>query len=389
MPVATDALTTRAKPFVLGIDIGGTKIEAALFPVINGKLGESIWKHSEPTLRAGDHSQEVVANHAQQVAKLISHAAANTIPLGGAIVSIGIGSPGRFDTEGKIKPKSNPMLGKSESDFDEVNLTARYRDALQLHGGPLPKLPIGLGNDASAMMAGTLETIRQSGAPLLRDAQGNKQGKTALAGKQVALFGIGTGVGHAIAKLDKHHRVERFITDGDAGSLVLPIDAEDRDFLLAAEKRLEAKTGSVEVLWFEDGAKVRAEDLFRGPMVAAMCGVNNGREIDLTNPQHQEALAFAGKYMARLALTIRTGKVEDVEPANCWTPAEQSEAAKTDIYLVGGGLGRSNAGMEIIRHAQAVVGDAVQFMQYSQGSEAVRAAASLAPATTVSRRVGR
>jgi hypothetical protein len=55
--------------------------------------------------------------------------------------------------------------------------------------------------------------------------------------------------------------------------------------------------------------------------------------------------------MERTLALIHGGKSEDVEPKNGWSAAEKAQAAKTTVYLVGGGMGASKLGEAIIAHA--------------------------------------
>jgi hypothetical protein len=194
-----------------------------------------------------------------------------------------------------------------------------------------------------------------------------------LYGRQVALLGIGTGLGHAIARIDDEERFT-FVTDGHASKLRLPVDAEDRLALASVQSQ-------VDVVICDDGT-VRAEDLVRGPVIAALSGVKDSREIDMGTSRHAAVLCFAGSYMARLMALIASGQSQDIVPANGWSAQDKKDAAQTDIYLIGGGVGASVLGERMILYAQAELERLgvhhIQIWQVTEEDSTARAAAILA-----------
>jgi len=230
------------------------------------------------------------------------------------------------------------------------------------------------------MLAGLIEGVSKNHLKGLANQTGEAVNKYSLPRKHVGLFGIGTGIGHAIAAVENDGSF-KFVTDGHASKLRLKVDDEDMPTLLAVKQRMEQKGDKEEILLFEDNT-VRAEDVFRGPVIDALAGVTNGREIDIENPTHKAALQFAGKYMARTVALIKTGVSEDVEPNNGWTNEDKQEAAKTSHYFVGGGMGSSPLGKHIIGYAakelEALGVNDIQLIQAPESS-AARAAAALIP----------
>ena len=330
---------------ILGIDIGGTKINAQLFSVINGRIAENaLWKEEQPTKKGKDA-------HAQQVASLIAAANSEAALRNASLVAVGIGSPGRFNETGAIKPGTNTNLENTPGEMDNVVLVDTYRQVIaqQMGASKLKNVPIFVQNDGSAMLAGLLDAIhskREGTDGKVVDQHGKLLRPTELAGKHVALFGIGTGIGHAIAKVQKDGSFD-FVTDGHASKLRLKIDESDWPMI----EKMKQNAGQDAVITFDDHT-ARAEDLFRGPMVNAMAGVEDGRDIHLDNPDHVAALRFAGKYMARTVALIKSGQSQDTVPANGWSERDKAEAAKTSIYLISGGMGNSPLGKEMIRYAK-------------------------------------
>ena len=101
----------------------------------------------------------------------------------------------------------------------------------------------------------------------------------------------------------------------------------------------------------------------------------------LASPHSGVVLAFAGKYMARTIALIRSASHEDIEPANGWTQAEKHEAARTQVYLIGGGMGASEVGSAIMRNAadalHALGIHDIALLRMGDGNISARAAAAM------------
>jgi hypothetical protein len=319
-----------SKAAILGMDVGGQSIRSALYHIEDASLSPvPFWEHREPTARG-------VEAHGQQMARIIILAAEQANPL----IAIGVGSPGRFDAEGKIKPGSNPNVGMAVHEFDGVNLADLYRTNLP---EAFRNIPLNVRNDADAMLAGMIHAIQQE---KLSSLSANE-----IEGRTLALFGLGTGLGHSIVKLDNTGGYQ-FVTDGHASKLRLPIDQEDIAFVLEAAAYATSLTGAEELVMLDEHT-IRAEDVCRSRMVNAMARVEHGSEIDITkHEQHREAIRISGKYLGRLMGMIHRRETEDIELANGWNEAEKAQAAETTLYLFGGGLGESPLGLQMIESAK-------------------------------------
>ena len=273
-------------------------------------------------------------------------------------------------------------MSLAAGEFNSANLKEHYQEALAMVSDRSAALPIIVGNDANAMLAGMLESLLKSGG-IVTDSKGRV---LKLYGKTIAVFGIGTGIGHAIVHLNISGEFH-FVTDGHASKLRIAVDAEDLTLLNAAKARLELQTGKEEVRLrgqaLRRAVEAQAEDLFRGPVICALADVQSGQEIVMHNPGHLTALRFAGKYMARTIASIKTGDPHDIDPAHEWSQEDKKQAAQTHIYLIGGGMGSSNLGPEIIRYAEdelSTLGIAdVSLIQVAGENFAVRAAATMVP----------
>lgn len=351
--------------FVLGVDIGGTTIKPALYLVgPDGLSDQPVWKEPVDT-------QLGVEAHREQMADIIATANRRAQEMGGEIVGIGIASPGRFK-DGVIKKGTNPNMGKdSVSDFDGVNLEEEYKAALWRKDQELLKIPMVVGNDGNAMLAGMVGDIMR------------EPGDLDLRGKRVGVLGIGTGLGHAIADVDASGEM-KFVTDGHASKLRIKVDDQDWPMVQEAIDKMNKPGKKPEIVYFEEDHSVRAEDLFRAPVLEKLTGAKSGADIRPDEPKHAAVLAFAGKYVGRLIKEIREGQGRDEQPDNAWTPEERADAAKTQVYLVGGGIGRGeNTGKAIIAHAEAELAASgindVQLVRIPGDNPATFAAAEMVP----------
>ncbi len=322
------------KQYVLGIDVGGTKVDPQIFLVEDGKVSErpflSMEKRTPPA--------RGVEGHAKEIAEIIAAAEQIISERGGELVAVGVGSPGRFGKDGRIKPGTNPNLGNSIGDFDGVNLQWEYLSRLSPE---MAHIPLVVGNDADAMLAGMLESIQADTAGGLVDQHGETLGRTSLKeGTYVGLLGLGTGLGHAISRMEKNGF--KFVTDGHASKLRVKVDEEDWKMVEHAKYLLNKPDAKPEIVALDDHT-VRAEDLMRGPVLNRLIEDGESRE---------KVLRFAGKYLARLIALIQSGQSHDVEPENGWSDEDKKLAVRTSVYLVGGGLGSSPSGKKIIDYAR-------------------------------------
>ncbi|XVN42612.1 MAG: hypothetical protein RCG15_08555 [Candidatus Rickettsia vulgarisii] len=149
-----------------------------------------------------------------------------------------------------------------------------------------------------------LEAVKNGANQDFINQNGTKIPRDNLYNKYIALLGIG----HTIAKIGTDGEL-KFITDGHASKLCIQVDSEDLPLLKVTKQRMEQISGKEEIVML-DNNKVRAEDLFRGPVINALANVNNGQDINLKLESHNQALRLAGKYMARTIALIKSGKSE-------------------------------------------------------------------------------
>lgn len=328
--------------FVLGIDIGGTSIKPILFALKDGKMSEETFALDLPE---GNETKVGKGAHLDQMEDIFASAKLAAEQHGGVLSGIGIGSPGRFDPiTGEIKKATNNNIGPNGS-LDGVSLRDEYLARLGDIG--LKDVAIKVDNDALAMRDGILSGIvnAEPNVTMLQTANEEARGKKELLGKQIALLGLGTGVGHSIARMKGTNDWET-ITDGHGVKALVTLDKVDQEVLKRAKKHLKPEHQP-------EGrdSKITGESLFKSPMYNAIVAAETqaGKSDKDANAS---AIAFTGKYMARNIAAIAAADVDDYVKDNEWSAKEKSEAAKTNVYIVSGGLGSSNDGLELMRVAQ-------------------------------------
>lgn len=363
------------KQFMLGIDVGGQTVKSGLYVVEGDSLANKAqWiDHVETAKGVDEHSLQIVG--------IIDKAVDLAKSLEGLIIGVGIATPGRFGIDGIIKPGTNPNVGRFVREFDGIHLRGEYVRVMQAKNPELLSIPFNVKNDGNAMLAGMIKSIQSKQRPDMYDHREKILKPHCIVGKYVGLIGLGTGLGHAIVHIDSEHRYH-FVTDGHASKLRITVDEDDLRLVVEAGEKLKAATGREELIICDDGT-VRAEDLYRSPMVNTMAGVDDGAQLDIVaNPRHLHAIQLAGKYLGRTMTVIHSGENSDIEPANGWSEEEKQLAAKTSIYLFGGGLGRSPLGLELIKYADEELQnhaiDTIRMVQIPDTNVATHAAAIMA-----------
>lgn len=375
--------------FILGIDIGGGHISAALY---RSDENRSIDKKNEWNINIVP--EKGLDNHINQIVDIISQAEQKAKNQDGILCGVGIASPGRFTKDGKIKSGTNTNLGNTPDEFDNIHLKEKYKEALGSYEN-LANLPLSVRNDGDVMLLGIIDSMTSlSNKEFKKSFPVSK--KEFFQKPQIGSLTIGTGVGNAF------YRFHRFVTDGHASKILLEIDDVDLNLFFKTIEIIENKTKKQEVFFkkitctpdidqpdidhnkITYDTSIRVEDLFRGPIINALANVEHGKDIDPNNTNHQKALEFAGKYIARLIQKIKTGKSEDINKENGWTDIEKNQAAKTSAYVIGGGVGCSETlGPKIIEYTYKELKDLeinnITLIQDKSKNTATYAAAKLVP----------
>lgn len=365
------ANTYNRKQYVLGMDIGGQSIRAQLF-LREGDSVSTVGQDARPPemltnvlqedgspifKENGDPEQKIVTkkgrdNLTGQMWEVVEHAYYLAQTQGGTLEAVGIGMPGRFDKRGMIKAGTASNLENRELDDDQLlSQFVPLREFTKvLKNTPAKDVAMVVDNDGDAMLSGIVEHLKHcKSQDLPKDQEGAVFRPDALR-DQTALFGIGTGVGHAIVKMVKEH--PQFITDGHASKLLIEVDEADKPLLEKAKTYLAKHEPNHQIIATADG-RVQAECLFNDCTIRAIAGVAHASRMDSDGSAlHKDALEFAGKYMARTIAAIASGQNEDINPENGWSAEDKAAAANTKNYIIGGGLGSSALGGEIIYAAK-------------------------------------
>ncbi len=146
MPSADPGSTVPPSRAAIGVDLGGTKIEAAVLD----EDGRSLWRERMPT-PAGDYRATL-----QCIAALVARAEQGT---GRSGCSIGIGGPGTLGTDGRIRNANSTCLnGQPLADDLAILLDRPVRVANDANCLALSEATDGAGAGASLVFAVILGT---------------------------------------------------------------------------------------------------------------------------------------------------------------------------------------------------------------------------------------
>lgn len=366
---------TRIKPSkeaVLGIDIGGTSIKWAVYPLINGKMGEeAIEKGKIPTKESPTDKAVPLEKHVSDVAALIRDAGVAANKRGYSVVSTGIASPGKFidDENGgkKIEPGSSPNMG---AEFDNANLQQRIEAQLKEMN---IDMPIAVMNDAAAQQLGIIEALlKQEGM------------KEKLLGKTVGFMGLGTGLGGSFATISKEGKVEQ-ITDGHLSDLMVKLSPADSEIVVQNNGYCDSGNQ------FElnaDNSRVKGDDMLSAKAVNRFTGLDMSSfakpAAASTVATYGERLAVMGHSIAQIAKQVQEGDITKQHDYQTWPEKDVDAARDTSVWLLSGGLmENANLGPKFLHdaehHAQTLGVEGVEFLRAPVQQAAERAAAAAAP----------
>lgn len=326
---------------IVGIDIGGSHIKFSVYEINNNSQLEKNPIYTKDTSDA--EMKKDLDSHTSQIVKAIFNLTEKN-----TILAVGIGSPGRFNQENKIKPGTNTNFGNTTDEFDNINLQKLYSEELQKKYGL--SIPIYVENDGDVMLRGIIDAFMDLGDEKFEELFGFS--KYEFTKKTISSFTIGTGVGNSYFNY-KNGILQR-INDGHASKILIPLDTTDLELFTNAWQRIEEDEIKQEIFTRDLDTKcniqIRAEDLMRGPVIAALCRVKDCKDIELNNTEHLKALKFVAKYMAHLIIKINIGDPEDIKKENGWSQLEKDLASKAEIYFIGGGVGKSEIGKKITEY---------------------------------------
>ena len=333
------------QPFVIGVDIGGTKIKAGAVAVGHD--------HDEVAVRiiASRHVAtpraepaafyDAVAALVGEVRRGVSEAHQRFLPL------VAVAHPGRFLSDGRLARGTTPNLGTSPGQFDGLCPARELERRLQC--------PVIAENDAVAQMRFGVDALLRE--PAVRPH---------LLGETVVYLGPGTGMGGGVAHVGTDGAVTT-LTDGHLFDMQVP--------------------------GVGDGT-LTAEEIFTGPAIARRVAEANaglahpidpprgGRldeilaEPDAPAEHRATAESIADEYGGILACLIRAiyhGTIVKVrldaapggrlirhvdEPDRAWSAADREAVRGVRRFLFGGFIGCSSRlgarirrrALELLRH---------------------------------------
>lgn len=335
----------QAKTAIVGVDVGGTKMEVAVYPFVNGKIvPEPIAKFRVPVEEKGEEGLRNAMNdvYARSQEAVPDH----------DIVGVGLGSPGRpVAKEGASEhafvaaPGSAANLEKFKGEFDNVDIQPIFQADIDV--------PVRMNNDAIVQMLAMLDDVLKS------------EGKTKFYGEKVAYIGMGTGEGGGFAEVDRQGNVTVH-TDGHVYDILLamPGDIEKiHAFNLEQEVKLAnalvtvgpeaANDPMLKKLQFdESGTFVRSEDLLSGTALKKLTG-RGGEEINSAEAAEEvrPMLELMGRALAEQVERIHTGAFHKLNPEADWPERDLDQVRGTSHFLMGGGVANNPFVMGIIEEA--------------------------------------
>ncbi len=268
-----------ARPLILGVDIGGTKIHAGAARMAPESLPQILLTRNIPTPRTPP------APFYDAIVELLCALRAEAQPAPGPDAPlVAVAHPGRFLPDGTLARATTPNLGSAPDQFDGV---APARELERRLGWPVIAE-----NDAVAQM-------RYGLALLLRDPAA----RPLLLGETVVYLGPGTGMGGGVAQVSAQGDVTP-VTDGHLFDLQVPgvgdgtLIAEElftgpaiarsveRENAKLPVPILPARGGTLdEILLAKDprpehrAAAERLADEHGGTLAAMICAIRDGRIV--------------------------------------------------------------------------------------------------------------
>ena len=327
-----------AAQFVIGIDIGGTKVKAgavdvhaSFSPAVSAQL---FGARQMPTPRLSPPAfYDAIARLIDEIRRDATQQRVLLLPI------VSVAHPGRFLPDGRLARSTTPNLGVRPNEFDSIHPAEELRRRV---GGI-----VHAENDAMAQMRFGLDC-------LLRDSAV----RTRLLGETVVYLGPGTGMGGGVAQVDQNGRV-RVVTDGHLFDL--------------------------EVHGYGNGT-LTAEELFTGPAITKVVAqANRSLRVPIEPPRagslsllmedpkaSQEHLAAAqrvvqqeAEILSALVETIRSGVIVKArlearsdgtvarhrdEPDRAWPLEDQQLVRGARRFILGGFVGTNPVFGTAVRH---------------------------------------
>jgi len=339
-----------AKDAVLALDIGGTKISAALY----SRDGCTI--ASEPLEDLGSAATpRGLEDLAKGYKRLFKDAVNKARDRGYGVVAVGIGSPGRFVD----KALADQRYGASQaSEMQKFALGQPYEPGMVIAPGTAKNLEQVDGEMDQVNLQAVLSRFTPDGVALrvLNDAAAQLGGLVAgmaadadlsglVRGKKLVYFGPGTGLGGAVM-----NEKGDLVTDGHYQYIKLA--KRDDDTAGIFDIVLKANAKKYEPLE-SPPQHVYPEDMLSGTGIGMIISkVSNGaiantkdfearyqqnpKDPELTNVT--EALRVVGRYMADVLIALKRGEFEHMDPKAQWPQQDKAAVKDFGAVILGGGL---------------------------------------------------
>jgi len=366
-----------AKDAVLALDIGGTKIGAALYSSDGGVIA------GDPLVELGSiQTPKGLTALTAGYTELFKKAVNNAAEKGYGVVAVGIGSPGRFVD----KSLADERYGASQaSEMQKFALGQPYEPGMVIAPGTAKNLEQVDGEMDQVNLQAVLSRFTPDGVALrvVNDAAAQLGGLAAsmaadadlsglVRGKKLVYFGPGTGLGGAVM-----NEKGELVTDGHYQYMKLAKRKDDASGVFDIVLNANAQKYQV----FENPPQhVYPEDMLSGTGITAIIKNKTQSRIQDTktfdaryqaNSQDSDlqpaiqALQEVGRYMADVLVALRRGEFDHMDPKAQWPQKDKDAVKDFGAVILGGGLARASFYKDIVLFA---VADELQSRGYSADS---------------------
>lgn len=300
----------QGQPFVMGIDLGGTKMAIGVV-TLNLELLDCIHLPTFPP----DETLMTTPNQRERFIERMGKAIYDLIlqwEKKGAIFSgkVGLGSPGNI-LNGTIKANTTPQLGPI---MDDYNIEEGLAEALKKIS--YKAITVVARNDALAQMAYSLAELFKV-----------EEYRQILGGNRVAYVGPGTGLGGGFAwiRTNQEKMELEFFTDGHIGDIIMGYDAQTH-------------------------APVWAEfDYLSGIFIAKRTNGLTGKDLARDLDSHRSFVQELGRNLGMIIEKIYRGEVYKARETTMWNDHDRLQVKGIRHFIIGGSIGTRGEMGTIIR----------------------------------------
>lgn len=344
-----DLFENNKQKAILGIDIGGTKIDWAVYPIEDKILIKK--PIITGTINTPKGLEKLANSYYDIVLKAIKKAGKKKY----SIINIGVGSPGRFvDYKKQNKILTNEIISTIGDPFVVEKSLFSISQKNTIASGTA----VNLGEKPDEFDNVVLESVFQRLSPkkvrvfVRNDASVQLQGLVTetdldkVVGKKIIYIGPGTGLGTAVMSSDG-----KIVTDGHFQYIELNQIEEtqaDKDVFDIIRKKNLDKYNKIN----PESKAITPEDIFSGVGIGNVLketfGINDlpkhfddlfvEKKDDTNLYLAQERLKSIGKYFAYFLINVYNAEFKHLDINAEWSDADKLEVKDFETIIFGGGM---------------------------------------------------